>query len=271
MTTVGIAMVRDELDILPVTLAHMLEQCDTVIAADNGSRDGTRVLLDEWPDGRLTVIDDPDPAYFQSRKMSALAERARQMGAEWVVPFDADEVWLSRDGQRIADVLVALPDGVLIAEADLWDHVSTGRDVDDPNPVRRMRWRRSYPAPLPKVAVRALPGVTIAQGNHSATFEGIDLPGRVSNLLTVRHYSYRSEAQMIRKIRNGAAAYAATDLGEVEGAHWRQMGMMTDEQIAEAYRKWYWRAEPKRPLVIEGEAQPPLVYDPAPTRCLSRS
>lgn len=261
---VGIAMVRDELDVLPYTLLHMLTQVDGVLIADNGSRDGTGYWLRGLEDDRIRVVDDPEVGYFQSRKMSVLAAVARDLGATWVVPWDADEAWFAREGRRIGDVLADLPDSVLIAQADLWDHVATGEDPDDPNPLVRIGWRRPHCAPLPKVAVRPLPGLTILQGNHGATYDDRDIPPTVTNLLTIRHYSYRSAKQTIRKVRNGAQAYAATGLPDAVGAHWRQMGTMSDEQIATAYRTWHWRANPSKAIVIEGENQGPLVYDPAP-------
>jgi hypothetical protein len=260
MTTVAVSLVKDELDILPFTLAHMLEQCDAIIVADNMSRDGTRELLHGWMDGRLTVIDDLEPAYLQSEKMSALAERARGMGATWVLPWDSDEAWFARSGRRIADVLAGLPRDVLIVEADLWDHVPTSLDPDDANPLTRIGWRRSYPGPLPKVAVRAVDGVVIEQGNHGAWFPHTDLPAKVSNLLTLRHYALRSPEQMIRKARNGGAAYAATTLPEHVGAHWRRWSMLSDEQLREVFERYYFAADP--------EAGPmPLTFDPAPVRC----
>lgn len=268
---VAIGMVRDEFDILPYTLAHMLTQVDAVLLADNGSVDGTREWLREQIGDRVFVVDDPVRGYWQSQKTTALASVARDMGASWVLPFDADEAWFARDGRRIADVLAELPESVRIARADLWDHVATGEDPDDPNPLTRIGWRRAHCAPLSKVACRALPGLTISQGNHDAIYDDCDLPVTVANLLTIRHYSYRSAAQTIRKVRNGAEAYAATDLPEVQGVHWRQMGRMTDEQIADAYRTWYWRADPSRPITIEGERQGPLVFDPAPVACPSAS
>ena len=95
-------MVKDEADIVAATVAHMCGQVDAVIVADNNSTDGTRDILDGLP---VTVVDDPDPAYYQSRKMTALAGRARvEFDATWVIPFDADEWWYSPHG-RIADVL----------------------------------------------------------------------------------------------------------------------------------------------------------------------
>ncbi len=264
---IGIAMVRDEADIIEATLDHMHGQVDGLLIADNGSTDGTRGAVIQRCAGWR---DDPELGYFQSRKMTALAREAAGMGATWVVPFDADELWLSRDGRPIRDVLNELPEHVLIAQADLWDHVATAEDPDDENPVRRLGWRRPYPAPLPKVAVRPLPGLTIAQGNHSASYARHDLPGTVTNLLTIRHYPYRSEAQTLRKIRNGAAAYAATDLPSEQGAHWRQWGAFSDEQIGDLFRKWHWRERPAEPLCIDGEQQSPLVYDPAPMRTVAR-
>lgn len=99
MTTVAVCMARDEADVIGSTVAHMLAQVDAVIVADNLSTDRTREILDEMASahpGRLVVVEDPDPAYRQSEKMTALALRARlDFGAEWIVPFDADEVWYS--------------------------------------------------------------------------------------------------------------------------------------------------------------------------------
>lgn len=262
---VGVTMVRDEADIIEWTVLHMLGQCDAVIVADNGSVDGTREKLEALLYlGGLHIRDDREVGYWQSQKMTALAQEAAALGATWVVPFDADELWLSRDGRPLCCALNDLPESVLIAQADLWDHVATAKDPGGENPVRRMGWRRPSPAPLPKVAVRPLVDLTIAQGNHSASFSDHDLPGTAANLLTVRHFPYRSPDQVLRKIRNGAQAYAATDLPEEQGAHWRQWGAFSDEQIADLFRKWHWRADPGRPLSIDGEHQPPLVFDPAP-------
>lgn len=262
---VGITMVRDEADIIEWTVLHMLSQCDVVIVADNNSTDGTREKLEALLYlGNLHIRDDPETGYWQSRKMTTLAHEARDMGATWVVPFDADELWLSRDGRPLSCALEDLPESVLIAQADLWDHVATAEDPDEQNPVRRMGWRRPSPAPLPKVAVRPLPDLTIAQGNHSAMFAERDLPGVAMNLLTIRHFPYRSRAQVVRKVRNGAEAYAATTLPPDQGAHWRAWGQFSDEEIGDLFAKWHWRAEPGQWARIDSERQPPLVFDPAP-------
>jgi hypothetical protein len=254
-------MVRDEADIIEPVVRHMLGQVDRVIVADNGSTDGTREILETLD---VELLDDPEVGYYQSRKMTALAERARKRGATWVVPFDADEVWYSPFG-RIADVLTeAVTPPHAVASAELYDHVATALDPADPNPVTRMQWRRRRPAPLPKVAAQCRPGLVIRQGNHSAHYD-IE-PAMAPGLLVVRHFPYRSAEQVIRKIRNGAQAYAATgdDLPADAGAHWRSWGRFGDDAIADLFRTWHWRAQPAAPLRIENERQDPLIRDPAP-------
>lgn len=269
----AIAMVKDEADVIEHTVRRMLRQVDHVLMSDNGSTDGTREILrrisHELPLSTLTIYSDPDPAYYQSRKMTTLAECAAAAGAKWVVPFDADEVWLPRDDRPIREILRDLPGNVLVAEAPLFDHVATARDPDDVvDPVARMGWRRPAPGPLRKVACRAVPGLTIHQGNHGATFDGVPHPPAVTTALEVRHFPYRSVEQFVSKVRNGAAAYAATDLPEEMGGHWRGYGRILDEHgeagIAEIFHRWFWRAEPDKSLRIDDERQPPLEYDPCP-------
>lgn len=245
----GIARVKDEADIIGPVVEHMLTQVDGLLIADNSSTDGTRDILDEIErdsGGRVCVVDDPEVGYFQSRQMTALAAQVAGGGDAWVVPFDADEWWYSPFG-RIADVLKDQP-AACIAGAELYDHVATGEDPADPNPVTRIQWRRRDPGKLPKVAVRTRPPVTIHQGNH-----GADHGQRVDGLLVVRHFPYRSVEQFVSKVRNGAAAYAATDLPEDQGAHWRDYGRLLEsggpDALADVFRAWFWQAHPTEDLI----------------------
>lgn len=255
MTTFAISMVRDEADIVEQTVGWMATQVDHVIVADNGSKDGTREILEGLG---VEVVDDPEVGYYQSEKMTRLAHIAANRGARWVIPFDADELWYSPFGQ-IADALENRREAAVAAP--VFDHVASGIDPEGP-PVEAIGWRRREQIPLPKMAVRPLLPVRIWQGNHGADWadggeEGQDNGlGIVPGLLVVRHYPYRSAEQMVRKARNGAQAYAATDLPEEVGKHWRDYGRLSDEQIAETFYKWFWVQDPR--------VEPGYIYDPAP-------
>lgn len=233
----AVSMVKDEADIIGHTIEHLLGQVDRIIVADNNSTDGTRDILDSYD---IEVVDDPEVAYYQSRKMSELAHRAAEQGAEWVIPFDADEIWLGRHGT----IKETLPEvDATIATAEVFDHVATSKDSEADNPLERMRWHRAAPNPLHKVACRPRASVTIHQGNH-----GADYGATIDGVLQVRHFPYRSTEQFVKKVRNGAAAYAASTLPEGEGQHWRDYGRLLEAHgecaIEDVFRTYFWHLNP---------------------------
>lgn len=258
MSVAGVSMVKDEADVIEGCLRHMAGEVDWLLVADNGSTDGTREILDKLSrELQLVVVDDPDPAYYQSAKMTALADKAYAEGARWIVPFDADEVWTAPT--RLADYLTSLEPWQTVCSAILHNHLRTAVDPPDPDPFRSMVWRGGG-SPLPKVAVRWEPGCVIEQGNHGAQHpRGANdyLP-----TLTVCHFPARSAEQFTRKSLNGAAAYAATDgLPEDMGAHWRSYGQLVDthgpEVLGDVFREHWWYLSP---------TDAGLVHDPAPYR-----
>jgi glycosyltransferase involved in cell wall biosynthesis len=258
MSVAGVSMMRNEADVVEDVVRHMATQVDRLIVADNGSSDGTREILErlacELP---LTVVDDPEVAYRQSEKMTALAERAAADGAVWIVPFDADEIWYSPSG-TIREVLPDVPSRVVRAE--LYNHLRTSLDGPESCPFEAMAWRQQEPGALPKIAFRWERGAVIEQGNH-----GVLLPSEAElfqdpagGVLELRHFPVRSADHLILKARQGAAAYAAApELDEDMGAHWRAWGRLTDDQLREVYREHWWYLSP----VDAG-----LIHDPAPLR-----
>jgi hypothetical protein len=261
---IGVCMAKDEEDVIGATVGNMIRQVDHVIVADNCSSDLTRGMLDilAAESGRVTVLDDREIGYYQSRKMTELAQIAYGMGARWVVPFDADEWWCSRWG-TVAEVLAECDADYGIVTAELVDHMATGvDDTDEADPVARLGWRRVEPLPLPKVACRALPHLVIEQGNHWARYS-VPLRPTETPRLTVHHYPYRSADQLIRKVRNGSAAYlATTGLAPTAGLHWRQWGEFDDDQIRDLFRVWYYRDDPLARVEIDGLDLAPLIWDP---------
>lgn len=256
----AVGMMRDEQDVAYAVLDHLAnEAVDGIVVADNRSTDGTRDELERAATDLpvpVVIIDDREVGYRQSEKMTVLAALAAQRGATWIVPFDADELWLART-HHLGETLRRLPEPYTTVPAVLLNHFCTALDGTDPNPFVSMQWRKSDPGVLPKVAFRWQPGAVIHQGNHGVTLPdpGITLPGE----LAVRHFPYRSAEHFVRKARNGLEAYRATDLPYDQGAHWRSYGEILErhgeQACADVFREHFWYLSP-----IDGG----MVHDPAP-------
>ncbi len=240
---VGIAMVRDEQDVIGDTIDHHLAHgVDRLIIADNLSEDDTRGILEKYPE--VQVVEDDDPAYQQAEKMTRLAYMASEQGAEWVLPFDADELFYTDHGSLAAFFAAQTAD---IIEATVWDHIATDDDPPGCHPFTRIRHRRQTPQRMPKIAFRAHPDAELHMGNHD-----VNRPGERAAGLYARHFQYRSFEQMVHKLRVGREAYECSNLHPTYGAHWRDGGAQSD---AELFRRW-------RALCEE----PGLIEDPAPWR-----
>jgi hypothetical protein len=260
--TLAVMMVKDEGDVIGGTVEHLVDEVDHIFVADNASTDGTRDILAtlERDHPGVHVFDDPDPAYYQSEKMTALAALAAEAVGDpepWIVPVDADELWYW-DGDRIAVELQQITERIVAAP--IFNHFTT--DVDPPAthfPFESIVYRQAAAGALPKVAFRWEPGAVIHQGNHGVTLPSGRMSAAPGHGLKIRHFPYRSLAQFILKARNGAAAYAATDLPVSEGAHWREYGALFEqggwEALADVYNTWFHFKTP----VTSG-----LVHDPAP-------
>lgn len=254
-------MVRDEADVIGSTLTHLAnEDVDGIIVADNRSTDGTRDILADAQrtlSCPLVIVDDPEVGYWQSQKMSDLAKQAVDRGATWVLPFDADELWYSHIDRLGGLVRNHVDERCNLLNADLYNHFPTAIDELGVSPFETIVWRQRNPGALPKVLFRWEPGSVIHQGNHGVTLPSGERawPGQVE----LRHFPYRSAAQFVRKARNGAEAYRATDLPDHVGAHWRAYGDILDrhgeEALAEVFRSHFWFLSP----VDAG-----LIRDPAP-------
>lgn len=90
----------------------------------------------------MTVVDDPEPAYFQADKMTALANRARSNGAAWIVPFDADKLWFARRA-TLKTYLTRLDPEVDVVVAN-WYHHFPSLVTRRGTPFERMAWRETY-------------------------------------------------------------------------------------------------------------------------------
>jgi glycosyltransferase involved in cell wall biosynthesis len=244
----AIAMVKDEEDIIKYTIEHLLcEDIDNFIILDNMSSDGTRDILEDLAKEYKNILieDDFEVAYYQSLKMTNLANKAVSNGADWIVPFDADEVWYAASGNTLGSELRALREP--IAMARVFDHFPSPNDPPHDNPIKSIVHKEPFPELWPCVAFRNEEGFKILQGNHNVIRSG----ERNLSAIEIRHFQYRSFEQFKKKLRNGKTAYDATDLPEGEGAHWRQMGALDDQSLLQLWKDFL---------------STDMILDPAPTR-----
>ena len=204
----AVTMVKDEADIIDRVITHLLEQeVDRVIVADNMSSDDTPQILAElaskYP---VTVVQDNLAAYYQSEKMTALAKLARNHGAKWVIPFDADELWFA-PGATLASYLRAS------------DKKQFRAAVHNAIPTETAGvWRLDQrAASLPKTAVATLPGMNISMGNHF-----VDRPGETDAGMRLIHLPWRSLEQIERKSTQGSLALRLAEHEGRLGRKWHE-------------------------------------------------
>lgn len=244
----GVGVVRDEADIIVPVITHLLDQgVDHVLVADNRSVDGTLALLGDLArrDSRVHVAQDAEPAHLQSEKVSWLANRAWRAGADWIVPFDADEFWFGLRG-TVAETLRSSSAGIVHAAF----HHMVPVEAAPADPVRAdhlMDTVSSFPG---KVAARAHPLLEIHPGNHAASRVGGETTG-----LAIAHAQYRGPAQIARKVRQGAASSRLTG-HEMSwfAPHWTKGAQLDDAAIEDVWRTISsGRPDPRIEFAVRGE------------------
>lgn len=222
----AIFLVKNEVDVLGHTLRHAFEQgVDRALVVDNGSTDRTVELVQEMArDFDIVLGHDHEVAYYQSHKMTYLARWASARGAGWIVPTDADEFWFA-ENTTVGNFLRSTSNDIV--EAQLFNLFPTPSQPEAHGLEGTLRFDHTKHV-LGKTALRGHPMAWLGMGNHFGV-----RPGTTGGGLFIAHVPWRNRAQYARKVRQGAAALASTDLEEHLGGHWRRLGESDEAQLDE--------------------------------------
>jgi hypothetical protein len=244
MKLVAISRVKDEADIIEPFIRHHAHTFDVHIVLDDGSSDGTWEILQELErEGLpLVVIRQPSVGYRQRQYMTALMRLAAgRLGADWVVPLDADEFLETSGGTSLAELLGDREPRIFTIP---WNNFVWSPEQDEhrqPNPVLRMRLRMpASPAPLNKVLIPTrwpLEQLELTQGSHAVLHDGQPLPADALDGVRLCHFPVRTKSQFAGKIAIGYLQYAAMpDWDRRHGFHYIESYRLLKEAPEQFYR-----------------------------------
>jgi hypothetical protein len=246
----AIAMAKDEGDIIEHTMCHLAANgIDGLIVANNLSKDNTLDKMEAakekinkaHPNIEVILLEDNVLAYTQSQKMTTLGEMARKNGAQWIIPFDIDEIWYSPNSS-LKQAFIDLDNQNYDVYRTLYtNHSITEFDPIGESPFHSMVWKWNLPTNH-KSAFRFRPSdrfVSISNGNHLVNYNGagFNAGAKVAiddygddkivfgpQTVQIRHFQWRSLDHFMRKILNAYESCRALGPGAdlYNGAAWAE-------------------------------------------------
>lgn len=182
----GVVHTRNEEKNIARALRSLAPMCDELLVADMGSTDRTRLIAEEFG-ARVLVV--PEFGYVEPARALALAE----VGTDWVITIDADEVIPPSLARRL----------VVVATDEEADAVNVARlNFMFGAPLRATGWapdRHWFFFRRNALAVPDLDGVRIHVGlRPHGSARVLELPA--SDELSVWHFNYTDWAQFVTKL-----------------------------------------------------------------------
>jgi len=211
MRLAGIAIVRNECDIVEAFVRHNAAVLDQLYIVDNHSSDATLEILQRLAASRLPIKlgRDEDFRYYQGAKTTALIKTALE-DEPWdcLFPLDCDEFLLVDDREALESEIAGLAPleaGLLVS-----DHYAPmeSDDYAEPDPVRRIVHRAAAEPTLPLLLGKAIapyplgssPAVVMGEGNHHILIADRRMPERWLTSARVAHFPVRSIEQFVSKV-----------------------------------------------------------------------
>lgn len=284
----AIAMAKDEGDIIYHTMCHLAANgVDGIIVANNLSKDDTayqmqiakQQIAKKYPDVEVILLEDNILAYTQSQKMSDLGKLARERGANWVIPFDVDEIWYSPNSTLKKAFQDIDNQGYDVYRSLYTNHSITELDPEGQSPFHSMVYKWNLPTNH-KSAFRFRPTdrfVSISNGNHLISYNGagFNAGAKVAmddyghdkivfgpQTVQIRHFQWRSLDHFMRKILNAYESCRALGPGAdlYNGAAWEQHFNIYEKDGIDGLKEFFY----KNIFVSQANGLGSLIHDPAP-------
>jgi hypothetical protein len=250
MRLFGVAMVRNEADVIEAFVRHNLSVLDGLVIVDHGSFDDTAEILAKLQAERLPlrVVRDANPAFFQAERVTAVArETLLRERADFVFAMDADEFLKVESREELDRTLAKLPDDVH-AIAHWLTYVPESFDGGGAITRSHLRWRLKSER---HASYKTLIGRSFAQQQQQYVVRGNHLvndPARPNppahvrlpqEVVALAHCPVRSREQLEAKVIVGYLAHLATQPNnEIQAFHWKDIyeelragQRLTDERL----------------------------------------
>ncbi len=269
--SLGLIMVaRDEIDYIRTNLQfHYKQGFDHFLVMDNASIDGTREELEklarELP---LTVIDQPDVSFRQSRWATQLAEVLRSNGIDWGIHLDADEFVSVKDGSLKNTVsgfdtpIRCRRENVLPLASYCWTpsyHPLEHSRLRVVRPFGRYAFDGGPKPDLP-LSFRTLPGkvlfplrglLKVREGNHRVDHQ--KQSKRAPEGVLIRHFPARGFAQFMRRLDHWEQRFEKNPPPASISVHVRHWLELRRHGLIEAeYRKFFIPEEKMQAYLEDG-------------------
>jgi hypothetical protein len=211
MRLAGVAIVRNECDIVETFVRHNAAVLDQLYIVDNQSSDATWEILQQLAASRLPIRlgRDDDFRYYQGIKTTALIKTALE-DEPWdcVFPIDCDEFLLVDDREVLeAEIASLAPEEAGLLVSDQYAPMDSDHFAE-PDPVRRIVHRTAAEPALPLFHGKAIapyplgssPDVVMSEGNHHINVANRRMPERWLVSARIAHFPVRSVEQFVSKV-----------------------------------------------------------------------